>query len=359
MRALVTGASGFLGHHLVDLLLEETDWELLALGSPRSAAPARLGPRLRFLRHDLRSPIDPRTAERIGEVEVIFNLASCSDGDRSIADPVGVVETNVAIALHALELARACRPRAFVHFSTGEVYGPAPDGVAFPEGAPHVPTSPYAASKSAQEAIVTAYWRTFGVPVVILNLLNVFGEHQRPGRFVPVCISHLAEGREVPIFGERVNGAWVSGSRPWLYARDAADAARFVAERLEPAQYPDADRPSRYHVVGEEETDLALAWRIARILGVRFRYRWVDGSSARPGWGRRYALDGSRLADAGWRPSIGLEEGLRQTVSSSRAGGGGCLSSDRGEAALCTAVGAHASISDRHPPREASPTCPP
>jgi dTDP-glucose 4,6-dehydratase len=276
-------------------------------------------PRLKVLWHDLRAPIGPDTAKAIGDVNIILNLASGSHVDRSISDPVPFVQNNVAVALHMLEFARQAKPKLFLQFSTDEVYGPAPDGVLHSEWATQLPSNPYAASKSAQEAIAVSYWRTFGVPVVITNTMNIFGEKQHPEKFVPLCASRLAAGLPVPIHGERTVNGWQSGSRCWLYAGDCASAVEHIVRNVEPPAYPEADRPARYHIVGQDEvSNYDIAALIAELLGTEFYYEWIDFHSTRPGHDRRYALDGSKLADLGWKPQIGLEEGLWRTVSSLR-----------------------------------------
>ena len=328
VRALITGGAGFVGHHMVHFLLDETDWDVVVLDSLTYAGdPLKVygggrnpNPRLRILYHDLRAPIGPDTAAAIGQPDYIFNLASGSHVDRSIEDPVPFVQNNVALALHALELARAVEPRAFIQFSTDEVYGPAPDGVEHEEWATILPSNPYSASKAAQEAIAISYWRTYGVPVVITNTMNVFGERQHPEKFVPLCIERLKNEDTVPIHGEKVRGRWVSGSRHWIYARDVAEAAWFIATRVEPNTYPETDRPSRYNVVGADEvSNYDIAQKVAEAMGTPLRAKWVDFHASRPGHDRRYALDGSKLAAAGWKPTIGLEEGLCRTVQASRS----------------------------------------
>ena len=320
VKALVTGGTGFIGHHMLNFLLDETDWEVIALDSLTYAGnpdKVRLDPRLRLLYSDLRAPLDPG---RVGPVDYIFNLASASHVDRSIEDPVPFVQNNVALALHMLEFARVAQPRMFIQFSTDEVYGPAGPGVLHEEWSTILPSNPYSASKAAQEAIAFAYWRTFGVPVVITNTMNVFGENQHPEKFVPKCIERIRMRKKVPIHGENTGaGTWASGSRHWIYARDVAEAAWFISQNVEPNTFPELDRPSRFHIVGDELSNEALARRIAEIMDLPLRVEWVDYHASRPGHDRRYALDGSRLANAGWKPTVGLEEGLWRTVEASRS----------------------------------------
>ena len=320
VTALITGGTGFIGHHLLDYLLDETDWELIALDSLTYAGnpdKVRLDRRLRIVYHDLQAPLDP---DRVGGIDYIFNLASASHVDRSIEHPAPFIQNNVALAVNMLEFARAVKPRMFIQFSTDEVYGPAGPGVFHEEWSTVLPSNPYAASKAAQEAIAISYWRTYGVPVVITNTMNVFGPNQHPEKFVPLCIERIRQGKKVPIHGERLGaGDWVSGTRHWIYARDVAEAVRFISENIEPNAFPEMDRPSRFHIVGEEVSNSGMARMIAEILGSPLHHEWVDYHSSRPGHDKRYALDGSRLADAGWKPTVGLEEGLWRTVEASRS----------------------------------------
>jgi dTDP-glucose 4,6-dehydratase len=323
MKVLLTGGSGFIGHHVVDHLLAETDWEIVVLDSLSYAGDiskvvelSRFDPRrVRVLWHDLRAPIPPATAGRIGAVDAMFNLASASHVPHSIDDPVPFVQNNVNVALHMLEFARQHRPALFVQFSTDEVFGPAPPGTEFREWDVHVPSNPYAASKSAQEQLATSYWRTYGLPVVITNTMNVYGERQHPEKFIPICVRQLRAGKPVPVHGERTADGWKAGSRYWLYAGDVASALVFIAERSSPARYPDVDRPDRWNLVGREElTNLEVAEHVAATMGVPLEVEWVDFHRSRPGHDRRYALDGSKLAAAGWQAGTPFPEGIRRVV---------------------------------------------
>ena len=325
-HVLATGVAGFGGHHLVEHLLATTDWRITGLvsfkhqGCPRRLAHLHPNERLRIVYTDLASPITARTMDTIvdaGPVDVVINAAAQSHVDRSISDPVPFVANNVAVALHMLEAARALNPRVFLQVSTDEVYGPAAPGYAHREWDPPIPSNPYAASKAAQEAIAVSYWRTYGVPVVVTNTMNLIGERQDTEKFVPMTIAKIARGEEVVIHGSPPN----VGSRYYLHARNWADAHRFLALR-KPAQYVDpalggaaVQMPDRYHVVGEREvTNLEMAERIASFVGRPLRHRFEDFHSTRPGHDRRYALDGAKLAAAGWKLPVPLDASLERTV---------------------------------------------
>ena len=270
--------------------------------------------RVRILWHDLNSPIMETMVRRIGDdVCAIVNMASNSHIDNSIADPVPFVKNNVNVALHVLEYARGFwlgHLKHFIQISTDEVYGSIePGGATCPEWAPINPSNPYSASKAAQESIAISYWRTYGVPVSIVNCMNAFGERQDREKFVPKCVRQISSGEEVIIHGTGDN----IGSRHYLHARNISDAVLFLLGRPV-AGYPEADRPDRYNVVGERLDNLAMARKIASILGLPFSFRLDDCPRSRPGHDLHYGLDGSKLAALGWKAPLDLDTSLERTV---------------------------------------------
>jgi dTDP-glucose 4,6-dehydratase len=321
MRVLITGGAGFAGSHLVEHLLVTTDHELVALDSLTYAGrvdrltdseyydPARV----RLLWHDLRAPIHPHLDEQIGDVQAVLHLAAESHVDRSIADPAPFVRNNVDATLNLLEWARTRTLTHFVQVSTDEVYGPAVEGHRHAEWEPHIPSNPYAASKSAQESLAIAWWRTYGVPVVLSNTMNMFGERQHPEKFIPMVIRSVLRTEPVTLHARRVGDQWEPSSRHWLHARNHADALRWILEHP-PAQYGEADRPDRWHVAGDEYDVLEIAFRIANTLDRPWRYEFVDYHTSRPGHDHRYALDPSKIHAAGWKPPLGTAESLERTV---------------------------------------------
>jgi dTDP-glucose 4,6-dehydratase len=322
-HCLVTGAGGFLGHHILSHLLTETSWDITATDSFRHKGTTdRIGqvlanrpewrPRVEVVTHDLVAPFSPVTAERLRDTRFVIAAASQSHVDRSIKDPVPFVENNVAVMLNTLELCRQVRPEAVIVVSTDEVYGPVTAaGEGWPEWSPVIPSNPYAASKAAQEAIAIAYWRTYGLPVIIVNCMNLFGERQDPEKFLPLLTARLAAGKTVPVHGRPGD----IGSRHYLHARNLADALLFLLRLRKPAAWPDAGMPDRYNVASPEPvSNLALAGAVADILGRMLRYELVDFHSARPGHDAHYGLDSSKLSLAGWKPPVDFRESLERTV---------------------------------------------
>jgi len=334
MKVLLTGAGGFVGHHTLSHLLKTTNWEIVVTDSFKHfGISARIRAvfdelpnevsRVKVVTHDLVSPIDAITAREFGNPDVIINMASESHVDRSISDPRPFVENNVAIALTLLEYARTLpKLKLFIQIGTDEVYGPAPVGVNHIEWSAQIPSNPYSASKSAQEAIAISYWRTFNVPVILTNTMNIIGERQDVEKFVPLIIRSLQQSTPVPIHALEENGKWKSGSRFYLHARNQADALRFLITHFIalPVRYTDGlEKPERFNVRGELEINnedmVTLVAKFLGITGTKDKIvQFINVEGTRPGHDLRYALDGEKLLKLGWKPPVAFEKSLERTV---------------------------------------------
>jgi dTDP-glucose 4,6-dehydratase len=334
MKVLLTGAAGFVGSHVLRHLLVNTDWDVVCPVTFRhKGLPARLASsvcdqpgwqdRVDVVHWDMRSSADPLTLSRLRDCEVFFNVASESHVDRSIAEPGSFIRNNVDVMLTVLEAARAVRPRLLLQMSTDEVYGPAYGKHRHREWEPAIPSNPYSASKAAQEAIAISYWRTYGVPVVITNTMNIIGEMQDPEKFLPMIIRNLRDGRAVTV---HTSPEGVPGSRFYLHARNLADAWLWLARgytggSLTLPTYEGGWRaPGRFHIVGEFELRNDMLVRdVGHIMGldddvIDDLIQPVSFHASRPGHDLRYALDGSRIADLGWRAPVPFDEALERTV---------------------------------------------
>lgn len=334
MKLLLTGAGGFVGHHTLAHLLKTTDWKIVATDSFRHyGVSARIRAifeelpkevsRVRVVTHDLTTPIDSITAKEFGEPDVIINMASESHVDRSISEPRPFVENNVSLALTLLEYARTLdNLQTFVQIGTDEVYGPASKGNNHLEWSAQIPSNPYSASKGAQEAIAISYWRTYNIPIILTNTMNIIGERQDVEKFLPLIIRRLQQGKAVPVHALKKNKQWISGSRFYLHARNQADALRFLISHFinTPHGYTDGlQRPERFNVRGEREiSNDEMVLLVAKILGIskpkKDLVEFIDVEGTRPGHDLRYALDGDKLTSLGWKPPVPFEASLERTV---------------------------------------------
>lgn len=330
-RILLTGAGGFIGHHTLEHFLKNTSWEIVCLESFRhKGMSARLREvldlypehrhRVTVISHDIVAPIDRITSNKIGNIDVIINMASESHVDRSLEEPRHFIENNVMLVTTMLDYARTLPDlKLFVQISTDEVYGPAVNGTAHPEYDAIMPSNPYSASKAAQEAIAISYWRSYDVPVVITNTMNNIGERQDPEKFVPKTIKKFLNGEKIQVHARRVGDSWVAGSRFYLHAFNHADALLFIINNIENYPYKrsqGAARPQRFHVVGEAEVaNDEMAQLIADAMGLEgdwIEYQDVEGK--RPGHDLRYGLERGTLQDWGWVPPLQFKEALKRTV---------------------------------------------
>jgi len=324
-RVLLTGASGFVGSHVLRHLLAKTDWEIVCPVTFRhKGLPDRIKlsvsgidedfKRVRVVKCDLVYPISKLTSLEFGEINFIINVASESHVDRSIMYPADFIINNVSLMCNILDWAKTQdNLEKFVQVSTDEVYGPAAEGHKHKEWVDqHLPSNPYSASKSAQESIAFSYWRTYGLPIAITNTMNIIGEMQDPEKYVPMVIKKVLNGEKVSIHGTLEGKI---GSRFYLHARNQADGLLHVLTKKF-LKYGESERLLKYNIVGEREIDnLQMAELIASIMGKKLKYEIVDFHSSRPGHDLRYALDGEKIKESGWTPPISLEDSLRRTIN--------------------------------------------
>lgn len=306
MKVLVTGVAGFVGSHVVEQLLADGH-SVFGVGSlTHNGESWRVVDSIKsvtatsdftWIRHDLAAPFSVAQRRVMEGVTSIVNVASLASVDTSIEDPVGFVQNNVNSTLHVLELARRLEVRRFVQVSTDEVYGtqsPCDDGH-------HMPSSPYSASKAAQEDLCSAWRETFDVPVTIVRSANMFGERQSELAFIPRVIRAVVEDRPTQI---HVDSQGKPGSRNYSYV---GNVARYLADR---ATAPDNEAQLNVTLRGQMTLDnFSLALNVAALLDRELRYEFVNATSVRPGYDVEYALHGDD-----WAPRIGAGEALRRTV---------------------------------------------
>lgn len=327
-RVLLSGAGGAIGIHVFAHIMENTDWHVVMTDSFRHKGyydrlttmykEHKEWDKERFgvINHDLTIPFTEREIDKIGHVDYVINLASLSDVQDSIDNPVPFVRNNIDIVLNMLEYARIAKPEAFIQFSTDEVYGPdAKESDGHPEWDTILPSNPYAASKAGQEALCIAYWRSYGVPVIITNTMNNFGETQAPSKYTAMIQNKLEKGEKVYV---HTSGDGQIGTRYYLHSRNAADALLFILTNTKPYIHKPGhiDRPDRYNIVGDQQVDnLELAQIVAALMEKELDYELVDFHSKQPGHDVHYGLNGEKLKKMGWEAPMDFEESMASTIA--------------------------------------------
>lgn len=322
MRVLVTGGAGFIGSALIRMLLATDKNEVLNFdaltyaGSLSSLPGAEVNQRYTFVHGNIKDFEQVSDAIKGFEPEIVMHLAAETHVDRSIDSSVKFVETNVLgthVVLEAsrkywMQLPESSRENfIFHHISTDEVFGSLQEGGFFTEKTSYDPSSPYSASKAASDHLVRAWHRTYGLPTIITNCSNNYGEYQFPEKFIPLMIIKALNYEELPLYGDGLQ------VRDWLHVADHARALWLVARK---GRVGDT-----YNIGGHDErSNLEVAQSICSYLdqilpgGVE-RSSLIRHVTDRPGHDRRYAIDASKIeCDLGWRPAVSFEAGLLKTV---------------------------------------------
>jgi dTDP-glucose 4,6-dehydratase len=319
---LVTGGAGFIGSHAVEHWVKTYPEDRLVVldkltyaGHVANLASCNGLGKWELVQGDICD------ASLVGDLfskhqfDGVLHLAAESHVDRSIANPMEFVQTNVVGTLCLLNAAlqawgeHADRERyLFYHISTDEVYGSlGPEGL-FSETTAYDPRSPYSASKAASDHLVRAYHHTYGLPVVLSNCSNNYGPRQYPEKLIPVVVQALAEGRSIPVYGAGAN------VRDWLYVGDHVRAMEAIFHR--------GRNGETYNVGGNNEwNNLDLVRLLCRVYDQL--HGRPDGTGEaqiafvtdRKGHDLRYAIDATKIRnELGWTPKTNFEEGLLQTV---------------------------------------------
>jgi dTDP-glucose 4,6-dehydratase len=319
-KVLLTGGAGFIGHHVIETMLRDTDYNVVVIDRLDTSGnlnrlkevldmdPSWVS-RIDFIWHDLKAPINEMIAKQIGKIDYILHLEAGSHVDRSIEYPMEFVMDNVVGTTNLLDYARLYTQdslKMFLYFSTDEVFGSAPVGTNYKEWDRYNSGNPYSASKAGAEEMCLAYFNTYKVPVVITHTMNVFGIRQHPEKYIPLVIKKVRDGELVTIHSNAEKTK--AGSRFYINTEDVASAMKFILQNHKLGD--------KYNIVGEREVDnLQLAQIIADIMGKKLNYEMLDFHSSRPGHDLRYALCGEKMKSMGWEPEKKLEDRLEEVIS--------------------------------------------
>lgn len=318
---LITGGAGFIGSHVVRLMVNKyPDYRIVNLdkltyaGNLANLKDIEDKPNYTFVKGDICDLEAMRELFRTYEIDGVIHLAAESHVDRSIKDPFTFARTNVMGTLALLQAAKeywngAWEDKRFYHISTDEVYGALEfDGSFFTETTKYDPHSPYSASKASSDHFVRAFHDTYGLPIVITNCSNNYGPYQFPEKLIPLFINNIRHGKPLPVYGKGEN------VRDWLYVVDHARAIDLIFHQGKTAD--------TYNIGGFNEwknIDLirVIIKTVDRLLGnpEGASEHLITYVTDRAGHDLRYAIDSSKLKnELGWEPSLQFEEGIEKTV---------------------------------------------
>jgi len=308
MKILVTGGAGFIGSHFVRTLLAGgyppfADSTVVVLdkltyaGNLANLDPVRDHSGLTFVEGDI---LDVRLVDGIlSEVEAVVHFAAESHVDRSILGAADFVMTNVVGTQTLLDAALRRGLGRFVHVSTDEVYGSIERG-SWPESQALEPNSPYSASKASSDLIARSYARTHGLDVIITRCSNNYGPYQFPEKVIPLFVTNLIDGLQVPLYGDGLN------VRDWLHVDDHCRGIALVL---------DGGRAGEVYNIGggTELSNRDLTQRLLAACGADWDR--VDFVEDRKGHDRRYSVDITKISeDLGYTPSVPFDRGLADAI---------------------------------------------
>lgn len=325
MKIMVTGGAGFIGSALCRHLVNDLGHEVVNVDKMTYAATEGSTAILRgkssyhFHKADICDRDEMKRLMFVESIDGVIHLAAESHVDRSIDGPGAFIETNILGTFSLLQAARAYHDTLpsdrkdrfrFHHVSTDEVFGELPlEGGFFAEKTAYAPSSPYSASKASSDHLVMAWFKTYGLPVVLSNCSNNYGPYQFPEKLIPLMILNGIEGKSLPVYGQGTN------VRDWLHVEDHARALALV--------FTCGQLGQSYNIGGRNErTNLAVVEAIADLLDQELprrdgpRRKLITFVGDRPGHDLRYAIDATKIeAELGWRAKFDFEGGLKNTIA--------------------------------------------
>ena len=325
MKILVTGGAGFIGSAVIRHIIQNTNNQVLNIdkltyaGNLESLKEVDQHPNYQFKQIDICDTEQITAAIDVFQPHAIMHLAAESHVDRSIDGPAAFIQTNIVGTYTLLESARkywmgldaeAQQNFRFHHISTDEVYGDL-EGTTdlFTETTSYAPSSPYSASKASSDHLVRAWYRTYGLPVIVTNCSNNYGPYHFPEKLIPLVILNALDAKPLPVYG---NGQQI---RDWLFVEDHARALyKVVTEGVV---------GETYNVGGHnEKQNIEVVKTICKILdelkpqanGQTYE-SLITFVKDRPGHDLRYAIDATKIQnELGWTPTETFETGIRKTV---------------------------------------------
>ena len=317
---LITGGAGFIGSNVIRLFVNSyPDYRIYNLdaltyaGNLENLKDIEHKDNYFFLHGDIVNESYINNIFDKYKFEAVIHLAAESHVDRSITHPLAFAKTNILGTINLLNAFKRLwrndwKNKRFYHVSTDEVYGTLGQTGLFKETTPYDPNSPYSASKASSDHFVRAYGETYGIPYVITNCSNNYGQHQFPEKLIPLFINNIINEMPLPVYGDG------NYTRDWLYVADHAIAIDLVFHK--------GRNSETYNIGGFNEwknIDLIrlLCQQMDNKLGrdVGSSEKLITYVKDRPGHDLRYAIDASKInKELGWSPTVTFEEGLSKTI---------------------------------------------
>jgi dTDP-glucose 4,6-dehydratase len=300
MKILITGGAGFIGANFTQYIHDNYDYEITVLDKLTYAGNKdnlkEILNEIEFINGDIGCEDDVKIA--MEDCDLVVNFAAETHVDRSIEDPSIFVKTDVIGTYNLLECARKYDVEKYLQISTDEVYGSIENGT-FTEESNINPSSPYSASKAGGDMLVKAYYKTYGMPVLITRSSNNFGPYQYPEKLIPLFILNALEDKPLPVYGDGEN------IRDWIYVLDNCKGIDVVLNEGKIGEV--------YNIGGEnEKPNIEITKLILNILEKpESLIKYVDD---RLGHDRRYSLDSSKTQNLGWKPEWTFEEAMQETI---------------------------------------------
>lgn len=319
-KVLITGGAGFIGSHVVRRFVNNyPNYHIVNLdvltyaGNLANLTDIEHKPNYTFVKGDITDANFLQELFTQHDFTYVVHLAAESHVDRSIANPIAFVMTNVVGTVNLLNAAKhhwsgKSDGRRFYHVSTDEVYGALGDEGFFYETTKYDPHSPYSASKASSDHFVRAYHDTYGLPIVISNCSNNYGSHHFPEKLIPLAINNIRSNKPIPVYGKGEN------VRDWLWVEDHARAIDVILHK--------GKNGETYNIGGHNEwKNIDLIRLLCRIMDKKLNRATGESEKLitfvkdRAGHDLRYAIDATKLKEElGWLPSLQFEEGLEKTV---------------------------------------------
>ncbi|MEX0658115.1 MAG: dTDP-glucose 4,6-dehydratase [Egibacteraceae bacterium] len=309
MRIFVTGGAGFIGSNFIRHVLATqpdvrvTNYDRLTYaGNLASLVDVADDPRYTFVHGDINDAA--LLAEALPGHDAIVNFAAESHVDRSITDSDDFIQANVAGANTLFTAAMRLEVGRFLHISTDETYGSVAEPESFVEGDALEPNSPYSASKAAADLLARAYGVTYGYPITVTRTANNFGPYHYPEKVIPLFVTNLIDGHNVPLYGAGAN------VRDWTYVLDNCAAQWLVLT--------EGEQGAVYNVgAGNELSNKELTYTLLERFGLTgdAADARIDYVADRPGHDLRYSVDTSRIRALGWKPEHSFADALDATIA--------------------------------------------